>query len=82
MKKPLVKKVRAVSVKPAVKAAPSKPVKTGLKKSDPEYYRKIGQISAEKRKISGSISHEQLSAWGKLGQIKRRRGHPQTASGE
>jgi hypothetical protein len=43
-------------VKPAVLPAPSKPrKKTGLSKSDPNYYSKIGAISAAKRKLSSKF---------------------------
>ena len=52
MRKRVVKKLRKVVVKQAVKSTQSKPKKTGLKKSDPDYYKKIGQISAAKRKLS------------------------------
>jgi len=63
MKKQVVRKLRRVAAKSAVKSVPSKPMKTGLSKSDPDYYRQIGIISAEKRKKSGTITHEQLAAW-------------------
>lgn len=63
MKKVLVKKPRKLEVKSAVKTVSSKPLKTGLSKSDPEYYRKIGIISAQKRAASGAITSEQLSEW-------------------
>lgn len=62
MKKALVKKPRNLELK-TVQATPSKPVKTGLSKSDPDYYRKIGLISAQRRQESGSITSEQLSEW-------------------
>ena len=53
MKKETPKKVRAVNITPEVKKTPSKPPKrTGLSKSDPDYYKKIGLISAQKRKMS------------------------------
>lgn len=61
--KPAVKKLKKVTLKPAVKTQASKPVSTGLKKTDPEFYKKVGLISAAKRKESGTITHEQLSAW-------------------
>lgn len=63
MKKELVKKPRKLEVKSAVRTVASKPLKSGLSKSDPEYYRKIGIISAQKRAASGAITSEQLSEW-------------------
>lgn len=71
MKKPAIKKLRSIKLQPAVKTAASKPMKTGLKKSDPEYYRKIGIISAAKRKVSTTITPEQLSEWGRKGYLRR-----------
>jgi len=63
MKKEIPKKVRAVNITPEVKKTPSKPPKkSGLSKSDPDYYRKIGIISAQKRKMTS----EQFSAMAKL----------------
>ena len=47
-----MKKLRKLVVKQAVKSTQSKPKKTGLKKSDPDYFKKIGQISAAKRQLS------------------------------
>lgn len=72
MRKTVIKKLRQVVVKPAVKTTPSKPLKTGLKKSDPDYFKKIGLISAEKRKENGAITHEQLSAWAKKSHRRRK----------
>jgi hypothetical protein len=49
VKKLATKKVKATPIKKAVK---SRPVKRKLKKSDPDYYSKIGKISAAKRKLN------------------------------
>lgn len=55
MRKTIVKKPRKAELKQAVKTVASKPTKTGLKKSDPDYYSKIGAISARKRKLPTSF---------------------------
>jgi hypothetical protein len=56
------KKIPTVTVPPAV-SVPSETVSTaGLSKSDPEYFKKIGQISAKKRKMSS----EDFAAMAKL----------------
>lgn len=52
MAKQQVKSIRTDEPKSAVKKKQSKPEKTGLSKSDPNYYAKIGAISAAKRKMS------------------------------
>ena len=52
MKRLLPKKLRTVTIEPQVKKSPSKPRKTGLKKSDPQYFQKSGLISARKRAMS------------------------------
>ena len=49
MKKQTIKRPKAVAPKKVQKA---KPVKVKLSKSDPNYYAKIGAISAAKRKLS------------------------------
>lgn len=46
------KQVRKQAIKSEVNKTASKPAKTGLRKSDPDYYRKIGLISAKKRKMT------------------------------
>ena len=51
MKKQTIKKPKAVVPKKIGKA---KPVKTKLSKSDPNYYAKIGAISAAARKLKSS----------------------------
>ena len=51
MKKQTIKKPKAVVPKKIGKA---KPVKTKLSKSDPNYYSKIGAISAAARKLKSS----------------------------
>lgn len=60
MKKLKPKKVRTIKPQPAVKAKQSKP-KVKLSKSDPDYFKKIGLISAKKRKMTP----EQFSAMAK-----------------
>ena len=57
-RKLIVKKPRKLTPKAAVQAKPSKPVKTGLSKSDPDYFAKIGAISAKKRKLSKAFFSE------------------------
>lgn len=52
MQKDTPKKIRTVNIPPETKKKPSRPPKkTGLCKSDPDYYKKIGLISAQKRKL-------------------------------
>jgi hypothetical protein len=51
IKQQAVRKVGTVPVKSAAKK-PSKPVK--LSKSDPDYFKKIGLISAQKRKMTSA----------------------------
>ena len=67
MKKLEPKKPRAINIEPEVKKRPSKPKKTGLSKSDPDYYRKIGLRSAKKRKISS----EQFAEWARKSHLNR-----------
>lgn len=69
--KTLVRQPKKVVIK-KVSAAPSKPIKTGLKKSDPEYFKKIGLISAKRRRETGMITHEQLSNWAKKSHTVKR----------
>jgi hypothetical protein len=47
------KAVKKQTIKKAVKKVPSKP-KQKLSKSDPDYYKKIGQISAARRKLNST----------------------------
>lgn len=62
-RKSLVKKVRKLKPEPKVKKQQSKPVKrTGLSKSDPNYFSKIGKLSAKRRKMSS----EAFAAMAKL----------------
>lgn len=61
MRKTIVKKLKKQTVKAGVKDSPSKPIKTGLSKSDPDYFKKIGLISAQKRQLSS----EQMSLMAK-----------------
>lgn len=49
MKKQTVKRIKTVTPKKVQKAQPVKPK---LSKSDPDYYKKIGEISARKRKLN------------------------------
>jgi hypothetical protein len=51
MKTVTLKTVKKAVIKKAVKKAPSKP-KQKLSKKDPNYYSKIGAISAAKRKLN------------------------------
>lgn len=56
------KRIPTVTVPPAV-SSPSETVSTaGLSKADPDYFKKIGQISAAKRQMS----KEDMSAMAKL----------------
>lgn len=55
MRKTIVKKPRKANIKQAVESVASKPIKTGLKKTDPNYYSKIGIISAKKRNLPTSF---------------------------
>jgi len=67
MRKTVIKKLKKLTVKSGVLDAPSKPKSTGLKKSDPDYYRKIGQISAARRQMSS----EEFSAMAKKSHLTR-----------
>lgn len=63
MKQIKPKTLRTVKPQPAVKSRPSKLApKVKLSKSDPDYYRKIGLISAKRRKLTS----EDFSAMAKL----------------
>jgi hypothetical protein len=76
MKKANTKKLRSLDIKPAVKKIPSKPKKTtGLSKSDPDYYSKIGAISAAKRKISS----ETFADWARRSHEARRKNKKKAA---
>ena len=71
MKTVTLKTIRTVDIKPKVKKTPNRPMKkTGLSKSDPDYYSKIGAISAERRQISS----EQFAEWARLSH-PRKKGH-------
>jgi hypothetical protein len=71
MKTVTLKTIRTVDIKPKIKKAPTRPMKkTGLSKSDPDYYSKIGAISAARR----NISSEQFREWAKLSH-PRKNGH-------
>jgi hypothetical protein len=62
MKTVTPKQLRVVDIKSKIKKTPTRPMKkTGLSKSDPDYYSKIGAISAAKRQISS----EQFREWAK-----------------
>ena len=61
-----VKKVKQFSPKkPAKRLSP----KVKLSKSDPDYFKKIGEISAKKR----AISSEQFAEWARLSHKKRKK---------
>ena len=55
MKRQTVKKLKTATPKKVQKA---KPVKVKLSKSDPNYYAKIGAISAAKRKLNKEFFSE------------------------
>lgn len=57
MKTQKPKAVKKQTIKKAVKKAPSKPKKK-LSKKDPNYYAKIGAISAAKRKLKSDYFSE------------------------
>ena len=67
MRQTIVKKPRKAKLKPAVQDKPSKPKPTGLSKSDPEFYSKLGRISAARRNISSEV----FSQWAKLSHVGR-----------
>lgn len=80
MKKQEPKKPLKLNLKPAVKKQPAKPRKVRLSKSDPNYFSKMGKISAKRRNISPA----QFAEWGKLGHVNRdpstyRGGRPKNA---
>jgi hypothetical protein len=45
-----MKRIKVFTPKPLVKAEPSKP-KVKLSKDDPDFFRKLGSVSAEKRNL-------------------------------
>lgn len=45
-----MKRIRTLTPKPLVKPEPSKP-KVKLSKADPDFYSKLGSVSAEKRNL-------------------------------
>jgi hypothetical protein len=70
MKHVQLKQLRRVTLKSAVKAKPSKPSKpkrVGLSKADPEYFSKMGKISAKKRKMTS----EQFSEMARLSHVNQ-----------
>jgi hypothetical protein len=57
------KKPRTVTPKSGVESKPSKPVKKAkLSKKDPNYYSKIGKISARKRKLGSDYFSDMARA--------------------
>lgn len=73
MKKSTVKKPRQLVLKPAVKSvksAPKKPRRVHLSKTDPDYFSKMGKVSAKRRKDSPEWSAK-LSEWAKKGHANR-----------
>jgi hypothetical protein len=45
-----MKRIRVLTIKPLVKETPSKP-KAKLTKADPDFFRKLGAVSAERRNL-------------------------------
>jgi len=45
-----MKRIRTLTIKPLVKETPSKP-KVALSKADPQFFKKLGVISAERRSL-------------------------------
>lgn len=45
-----MKRIRVLTPKPLVKSEPSKP-KVALSKSDPDFFSKLGEISAKRRNL-------------------------------
>lgn len=62
MKKLEPKKQRTLNLKPAVLKRQSKPSKARLSKSDPDYYSKIGKLSAARRALSSAVYSEMARA--------------------
>jgi hypothetical protein len=56
-----MKRIRRLTPKPLVKEKPSKP-KVKLTKSDPDFFRKLGAVSAEKRSLPSSTFSEMAAA--------------------
>jgi hypothetical protein len=71
MRKSVVKKLKQLEVKQAVQSSQSKPKPTGLSKSDPNYYSKIGKISAARRQMTS----EEFSHMAKLSHVNRTEYH-------
>ena len=62
MKKLTPKKPRKVEVKAEVTKNPSKPRKTKLSKSDPDYFKKIALLSVNKRRLTSEDYAEMARA--------------------
>jgi len=56
-----VKKIRQLVIKPLVKEAPSKP-KVKLTKADPDFFRKLGAVSAERRNLPADTFSKMAAA--------------------
>jgi hypothetical protein len=56
-----MKRIRVFTPKPLVKEKPSKP-KVKLSKGDPDFYSKLGSVSAEKRSLPSSTFSEMAAA--------------------
>ena len=52
-----MKKIRVIVPKPLVKEKPSKP-KVKLSKADPDFFKKLGSVSADKRNLPSSTFSE------------------------
>ena len=55
-----MKKIRVIVPKPLVKEKPSKP-KVKLSKADPDFFKKLGSVSADKRNLPSSTFSEMAS---------------------
>jgi N-acetylglutamate synthase-like GNAT family acetyltransferase len=56
-----MKRIRTLTIKPLVKEKPSKP-NIKLSKADPDFFKKLGSVSAEKRNLPASTFSEMAAA--------------------
>jgi hypothetical protein len=56
-----MKRIRTLTIKPLVKETPSKP-KVKLTKADPDFFRKLGAVSAERRNLPAETFSKMASA--------------------
>jgi N-acetylglutamate synthase-like GNAT family acetyltransferase len=56
-----MKRIRTLTIKQLVKEKPSKP-KVKLSKADPDFFKKLGSVSAEKRNLPASTFSEMAAA--------------------